>query len=64
VAIDARITAHEVDRVVFVGGPTRMPSVRKSFEEIFLRQAEAGVDPMECVASGAAIQAGVLTGSA
>jgi molecular chaperone DnaK len=47
---------------VFVGGPTRMPSVRSFFEEIFGRTAESGIDPMECVAQGAAIQAGVLSG--
>lgn len=59
---DAGIKPNEIDRIVFVGGPTRMPMVRKFFEELFGRQAEMGVDPMECVASGAAIQAGVLSG--
>lgn len=59
---DANITPQQVDRVVFVGGPTRMPVVRSYFEDIFGRRAEMGVDPMECVASGAAIQAGVLSG--
>ncbi|MCA9137576.1 MAG: molecular chaperone DnaK [Planctomycetales bacterium] len=59
---DAGVTAKEIDRIVFVGGPTRMPVVRAFFEEILGRKAEMGVDPMECVASGAAIQAGVLSG--
>jgi molecular chaperone DnaK len=59
---DAGITPQGVDRIVFVGGPTRMPVVRAFFEEIFGRKAELGVDPMECVAAGAAIQAGVLAG--
>jgi len=59
---DAGIKSNDVDRIVFVGGPTRMPSVRQFFEELFGREAEMGVDPMECVASGAAIQAGVLSG--
>lgn len=59
---DAGITTREVDRVVFVGGPTRMPLVRSYFEEMFGHKAEMGVDPMECVACGAAIQAGVLAG--
>ena len=59
---DAGIKAQEVDRVVFVGGPTRMPAVRSFFEELFGRHAEMGVDPMECVAAGAAVQAGVLAG--
>ncbi len=61
---DAGNTPKEIDRIVFVGGPTRMPAVRKFFEDLFGRQAEMGVDPMECVASGAAIQAGVLAGEA
>lgn len=59
---DAGITPKDVDRVVFVGGPTRMPAVRAYFEELFGHKAEMGVDPMECVAAGAAIQAGVLAG--
>lgn len=59
---DAGIGPRDVDRVVFVGGPTRMPVVRAYFEELFGRKAEMGVDPMECVAAGAAIQAGVLAG--
>ncbi|HXU93689.1 MAG TPA: molecular chaperone DnaK [Gallionella sp.] len=59
---DAGITPKDVDRIVFVGGPTRMPVVRAYFEELFGRKAEMGVDPMECVAAGAAIQAGVLAG--
>jgi molecular chaperone DnaK len=58
---DASISG-EVDRIVFVGGPTRMPIVREYFEELLGKKAEGGIDPMECVASGAAIQAGVLSG--
>jgi molecular chaperone DnaK len=59
---DAGIAPEKIDRVVFVGGPTRMPVVRQFFENVFHRKAEMGVDPMECVAAGAAIQAGVLAG--
>ncbi len=59
---DAGKTPREIDRIVFVGGPTRMPVVRQFFEDLFGRKAEMGVDPMECVAAGAAIQAGVLSG--
>jgi molecular chaperone DnaK len=59
---DAKLKPNDIDRIVFVGGPTRMPSVRTFFEELLGRKAEMGVDPMECVASGAAIQAGVLSG--
>jgi len=59
---DASWKPSQVDRIIFVGGPTRMPVVRAFFEEILGRKAEMGVDPMECVAAGAAIQAGVLEG--
>lgn len=59
---DTEIEAKDIDRIILVGGPTRMPCVRAYFEEILGRPAEQGVDPMECVAQGAAIQAGVLAG--
>lgn len=59
---DAGLSSQKVDRIVFVGGPTRMPVVRAYFEELLGRKAESGIDPMECVANGAAIQAGVLSG--
>ena len=59
---DAGASPSGIDRIIFVGGPTRMPAVRQFFEDLFGRKAEMGVDPMECVASGAAIQAGVLSG--
>jgi molecular chaperone DnaK len=59
---DAGIMASDLDKLVFVGGPTRMPCVREFFEDLLHRQAEHGVDPMEVVACGAAVQAGVLSG--
>ena len=59
---DASIEPNQIDRLVFVGGPTRMPIVRAFFEELVGRKGETGIDPMECVAQGAAIQAGVLAG--
>jgi len=59
---DANIEPNRIDRLVFVGGPTRMPMVRTFFEELVARKGETGVDPMECVAQGAAIQGGVLAG--
>lgn len=59
---DAGIALSEIDKLVFVGGPTRMPCVREYFEDMFHRKAEKGVDPMEVVACGAAVQAGVLSG--
>jgi molecular chaperone DnaK len=59
---DAGMQPRDIDRLVFVGGPTRMPAVRTFFETMFGKPGETGVDPMECVACGAAIQAGVLAG--
>lgn len=59
---DAKLTPDKVDKIVLVGGPTRMPIVRQFLKELFGREVETGVDPMECVACGAAIQAGVLSG--
>ena len=59
---DASVEPNRIDRLVFVGGPTRMPIVRNFFEELVGRKGETGIDPMECVAQGAAIQAGVLAG--
>ncbi|MHA1281256.1 MAG: molecular chaperone DnaK [Promethearchaeota archaeon] len=59
---DAGLKKGEIDKVILVGGPTRMPCVQKRFEEILGKAPERGIDPMECVAIGAAIQGGVLTG--
>ncbi|HMK84118.1 MAG TPA: molecular chaperone DnaK [Candidatus Bathyarchaeia archaeon] len=59
---DAKLTAKDVDKIILVGGPTRMPIVRKFVEDYMGKEAERGVDPMECVAMGAAIQAGVIAG--
>jgi molecular chaperone DnaK len=59
---DANIEPNRIDRLVFVGGPTRTPMVRAFFESLVGRTGETGIDPMECVAQGAAIQAGVLGG--
>jgi len=59
---DAGLSRGDVDKVILVGGPTRMPSVQQKFEEFIGKQPERSIDPMECVALGAAIQGGVLTG--
>lgn len=59
---DAKLTKDDVKRVILVGGPTRMPIVQKFVEDYVGKKVEGGVDPMECVAMGAAIQAGVLAG--
>lgn len=59
---DAKLDYKDIGKVILVGGPTRMPVVRNKFETILGRKAERGVDPMQCVAMGAAIQGGVLAG--
>ncbi|PIY82399.1 MAG: molecular chaperone DnaK [Candidatus Omnitrophica bacterium CG_4_10_14_0_2_um_filter_44_9] len=52
----------DVDKIIMVGGPTRMPIVQKFVEDYFGKKIERGVDPMECVALGAAIQAAIIKG--
>lgn len=52
----------DIDKIVMVGGPTRMPMVQKFVEDYFGKKIERGVDPMECVAMGAAIQAAIIKG--
>ncbi len=59
---DAKLEKGQIDRIVLVGGPTRMPIVQRFLETELGRPIERGVDPMECVAMGAAIQGGVLAG--
>jgi len=59
---DAKLTSNGISKLILVGGPTRMPIVQKFVEGIMGKKVEGGVDPMECVALGAAIQGGVLAG--
>jgi molecular chaperone DnaK len=59
---DAKLTKNDIKKVILVGGPTRMPIIQKFVEDYAGKKVEGGVDPMECVAMGAAIQAGVLSG--
>jgi molecular chaperone DnaK len=59
---DAKLSKDQIGRIVLVGGPTRMPIVQKFLESAIGRPIERGVDPMECVAMGAAVQGGVLAG--
>jgi molecular chaperone DnaK len=59
---DAKLSQTQVDKVILIGGMTRMPMVRKFVEDVIGKPAERGVDPMECVAIGAAIQGAVLAG--
>ncbi|CDG65976.1 MAG: molecular chaperone DnaK [Methanobacterium sp.] len=59
---DAKMTKEDIDKIILVGGPTRMPIVQKFVENYIGKPVERGIDPMECVAVGAAIQGGVLAG--
>ncbi len=59
---DANIDKDKVSKIILVGGPTRMPIVQKFLTDIFGEKLERGVDPMEAVALGAAIQGAVLAG--
>ncbi|MBN2066173.1 MAG: molecular chaperone DnaK [Candidatus Thermoplasmatota archaeon] len=59
---DAKLKPADIDHVVLVGGTTRIPLVKKKVEEIFGKTPKRDVDPMECVAIGAAVQAGILSG--
>ena len=54
----------KIDRVVLVGGPTRMPIVQTFLENEVGQKIERGIDPMECVALGAAVQGAIITGDA
>jgi len=59
---DAKLNPSQIDKIILIGGPTRMPSVKKFVEDYIGKQVEGGIDPMEAVAKGAAIQAGILGG--
>ncbi|MCD6284117.1 molecular chaperone DnaK [bacterium] len=59
---DAKMTPNDITKIILVGGPTRMPIVQKFIEDYLGKKIERGVDPMECVAIGAAIQGAVLSG--
>ncbi len=51
-----------IDKIIMVGGPTRMPMTQKFVEDYFGKKIERGIDPMDCVAMGAAIQAAIIKG--
>jgi len=59
---DAGVTANEIDEVILVGGMTRMPKIIEAVSSFFKTEPHRGVNPDEVVASGAAIQGGVLMG--
>ena len=59
---DAGVTASEIDKVILVGGSTRIPAVQEAVQRITGKEPYKGINPDECVAVGAAIQGGVLGG--
>ena len=59
---DAGLTIGQIDKVILVGGSTRIPAVQEAVKNFTGKEPSKGVNPDECVAMGAAIQAGVLTG--
>ena len=59
---DAGLTAAQVDKVILVGGSTRIPAVQEAVKKVTGKEPFKGINPDECVAIGAAIQAGVLGG--
>jgi molecular chaperone DnaK len=59
---DAGLSAKDIDRVILVGGSTRIPAVQEAIKKSLGKEPHKGVNPDECVAVGAAIQAGVLVG--
>ncbi|HHV54376.1 MAG TPA: molecular chaperone DnaK [Firmicutes bacterium] len=59
---DAGLKPQDIDKVILVGGSTRMPMVQEAVRRFFGKEPFKGINPDECVAIGAAVQAGVLTG--
>jgi len=59
---DSGLDPKSIDRILLVGGATRMPAVQEAIRKILGKEAHKGINPDECVAIGAAIQAGVLAG--
>lgn len=59
---DSGLTASDIDKVILVGGSSRIPAVQEAIKKNLAKEPHRGVNPDECVAIGAAIQAGVLVG--
>jgi len=59
---DAKITKDKIDKIILFGGMTKMPLVQQIVEETIGKKPERGLDPMECVAMGAAIQGAIIAG--
>ncbi len=59
---DAHLNPDKIDKIILVGGPTRMPIVQNFVESVVGPKIQRGIDPMECVSMGASIQGAVLSG--
>ncbi len=59
---DAKLSSDRIDKIIMVGGPTRMPIVQSFVESVVGPKIQRGIDPMECVSMGASIQGAVLSG--
>jgi molecular chaperone DnaK len=59
---DAKMGPEDIDKIILIGGPTRMPIIREFLKEVLGKEPERGVDPMEAVAIGAAIQGAIISG--
>ncbi|TFF94957.1 molecular chaperone DnaK [Candidatus Thorarchaeota archaeon] len=59
---DAKMEAEDVDRILLVGGATRMPMIQEAVRGIFGKEGDKSINPDECVALGAAVQAGIIAG--
>lgn len=59
---DAKMSSPDIDKIILIGGPTRMPMVRQFVGTVMGKEPERGIDPMEAVAMGAAIQGAIISG--
>jgi molecular chaperone DnaK len=59
---DSKLTPSDIDKIILIGGPTRMPMVRQFVASVMNKEAERGIDPMEAVAMGAAVQGAIIAG--
>jgi molecular chaperone DnaK len=59
---DGKMTPADINKIILIGGPTRMPMVRQFVESVMGKEPERGIDPMEAVAMGAAVQGAVIAG--
>src|SRR5919108_3327088 len=59
---DAKLKPAEIDKIILIGGPTRMPIIRQFISGVMSKEPERGIDPMEAVAMGAAVQGAIIAG--